>query len=183
MIKLFRFEDYTVKIDPEALLLKPIRRVWDKDKSKDKSNAMRDLAYMYFMYDPRSDYQYIVDEESRHEQIVIAEGMPKDWKIYTELEEAIKFYRSFETTSMLLLSDTRAAVDRLRLMLREVDLNKTDERGKPIYTLTTITSTIKQIPELIKSLDEAEKAIHSELQKIGRTRGSIEKSILEDLSL
>lgn len=45
--------------------------------------------------------------------------------------------------SALLLEDTRVAVDKLRKLLREIDLDATDEKGKPKYTLNTITSTIK----------------------------------------
>jgi len=72
---------------------------------------------------------------------------------------------------VLLLEDTRFAVDKLRILLREIDLTEKDEKGKLIYTLNTVTATIKQIPSLAKDLDEAEKAIASELREIGKMRG------------
>jgi hypothetical protein len=96
------------------------------------------------------------------------------------VEEAMKFYSSFRPTAALLLEDTRCAVDKLRKLLREIDLNATDDKGKPLYTLNTITATIKQVPSLAKDLDEAEKALTSELKANSRMRGQGAKTIFED---
>ena len=63
MIKLFKYEQFKLTISEEALLLKPIKAVWDRDKSKNKQKALMELGFIYFMNDPRSDYQYLVDEE------------------------------------------------------------------------------------------------------------------------
>lgn len=82
--------------------------------------------------------------------------------------------------SALLLEDTRVAVDKLRKLLREIDLDATDEKGKPKYTLNTITSTIKQVPELAKSLREAEDALTQEIREMGRIKGQKEKALMED---
>ena len=47
--------------------------------------------------------------------------------------------------------------------------------------LRPITSTIKMIPQLIKDLDDAEKAIKADMQNTsGKVRGQKEKSLLED---
>jgi hypothetical protein len=42
MIKLFKLDDYEVTVEPEALLLKPFKTIWDRDKSKDKSLAKQE---------------------------------------------------------------------------------------------------------------------------------------------
>ena len=46
--------------------------------------------------------------------------------------------------------------------------------------MNTITSAIKQIPELAKSLSEAERAVQKELEESGRARGGNNKTIFED---
>lgn len=180
MIKLFKYENYTVTISEEALLLKPFKKIWLRDKSKSKERALSELGFIYFYCDPRSDYQYLIDDEEREIAIKEGEGLPKNWKPDKELLEAIEFYNSFKPTSALLLEDTRVAVSKLRSLLRDIDLTQTDDKGKPVYTLNTITATIKQIPTLVKDLDEAEKAINSELREIGKMRGQGEKTIFED---
>ena len=180
MIKLFKYENYTVTISEEALLLKPFKKIWLRDKSKSKEKALSELGFIYFYCDPRSDYQYLIDDEERATAIKQGEGLSKDWKPDTLIEEAISFYNSFKPTSALLLEDTRIAVFKLRTLLRNIDLSQTDDKGKPVYTLNTITATIKQIPALVKDLDEAEKAINSELREVGKMRGQGEKTIFED---
>lgn len=180
MIRLFRYEGYTVSVDPEALLLAPFKAIYDRDKRKDKSMAMQELAYIYFMSDPRSDYQYLVDEEVRSDEITKGLGMPKGWKEDAVVKRARTFYESFKPASAGLLEDTKIAVNKLRHLLRNIDLEKIDDKGKPVYTLNTITATIKQIPGLVKDLDEAERALSRDIMQEAKARGSQSKSLLED---
>ena len=93
----------------------------------------------------------------------------------------MKLYSSFKTPAALLLEDTRVAVDKLRQLLRNINLEEVDDKGKPIYTLNIVTSTIKQIPALVKDLDEAERALAKEIAQSDKVRGAAEKSIYEDL--
>ena len=180
MIKLFKYEGYKLNISEEALLLKPFKEIWQRDKSKSKDKALQELGYIYFMSDPRSDYQYLVDEEERSKAIKEGEGIDSKWKPDKLVLDAITFDKSFKPTSALLLEDTRFAVDKLRKLLREIDLTEVDDKGKPIYTLNSITATIKQIPSLVKDLDEAEKTLSKELIESSKVRGSQEKSMYED---
>ena len=180
MIKLFKYEGYKLNISEEALLLKPFKEIWQRDKSKNKDKALQVLGSVYFISDPRSDYQYLVDEEERSKAIKEGEGIDSKWKPDKVVLDAITFYKSFKPTSALLLEDTRFAVDKLRKLLREIDLTKVDDKGKPIYTLNTITATIKQVPSLVKDLDDAEKAIAKESMVAGKMRGQGEKTIMED---
>ena len=97
------------------------------------------------MCDPRSDYQYIIDTKERAKAVIEGEGL-KDWKPDKQIQEAMQCYESFKSPSALLLEDTRVAVDKVRTFLRDVDLNALDDKGKPVYTINSITSTIKMIP-------------------------------------
>ena len=179
-MKLFKYEGYKVVISEEAFALKVFRQIWNRDRSVNKDKAIMELGYIYFMVDPRSDYQYLVDEDERSKAIIEGEGLPNGWKPDKVITEAMEFYSRFKPTAALLLEDTRYAVDKLRKLLREIDLNQLDDKGKPIYTLNSITATIKQVPSLAKDLDEAEKALASEMRSEGRMRGQGEKSIFED---
>ena len=180
-MKLFKYEGYKITISEEALLLKPFKAIWKRDKSLNKEKALSELGFIYFFCDIRSDYQYIVDEEVRMASIKEGEGMPEDWTPDSVVLEAMQFYSTFKSTSALLLEDTRYAVDKLRKLLREIDLTQTDDKGKPIYTLNTITATIKQVPSLVKDLDEAERSIAKEIAQSDKVRGAQSKSIYEDL--
>lgn len=179
-MKLFKYEGYKLVVEPEALLLKPFKQIWQRDKSSSKDKAMMELGFIYFFCDTRSDYQYLTDGNERLKAIKEGEGIPDKWTPDKVVLNAIDFYNSFKSTSALLLEDTRFAVDKLRKLLKDIDLSATDGNGKPIYTLNTITATIKQVPSLVKDLDEAEKAISKELALSGKMRGQGEKTIFED---
>lgn len=178
MLKLFSYEGYEVVVAPEALMLEAFKVLWDRDSSPDKRVARLEFAYIYFFADPRSDYAYITDEGKRSQEIKMGLGL-EDWSADKKIRAAIRLYRSFMPISLGLLEDARCAIDKLRIFLREVDLMATDERGKPLYSVSTISSTIKQIPELVNVLKEAEKAVTSDITE-SEMRGGMDKTIAED---
>ena len=50
-----------------------------------------------------------------------------------------------------------------------------------MYTVNTITATIKQIPQLAKDIMEAEKQVNADILELGRKRGGNEgKALFED---
>lgn len=180
MIRLFKYESYEVEIEPEALLLAPFRDIYNRDKHKDKSMAKQELAYIYFMGDPRSDYQYLVDIEERSKEVIQGLGMPKGWAPDAKVKRALEFYESFKPMSAGLLEDTRYVVNKLRQELRKMDFDERDDKGKPVHTLQSITATLKQIPGLAKDLDEAERALSKDIIAEAKARGSQTKALLED---
>lgn len=180
-MKLLKYEGYNLTFEPEILTLKVFKRLFTRDKTKDKSKFLQELGYIYFMLDPRSDYMYITDEDERSKAIIIGEGLSDTWKVDSILQDAMDYYKSFRPTSVLLLEDTRVAVDKLREALRSINITETDDKGRPIYTLNTIVATIKQVPSLVKDLDDAERAISKEIVQNDKIRGSVEKAMYEDL--
>ena len=181
MMKLFKKNGYEIEVSDEAMLLKPFRKLVDKDTSDGKIKSKLELDYIFMFCDPRSDFQYITDENVRSENIKQALGFSKNWKPSKDLQKAMEFYNSFVPVSALLLEDSRIAVNKLRILLKNIDLDARDEKNKPIYNLNTIPSTIKQIPDLVESLDRAERTINKEMITNNNVRGSQEKSIYEDL--
>lgn len=181
-MRLLKFEGYTLTIEPEALTIKSIKNLWNRDRSKSKDRALQELGYIYFMCDPRSTYSYLTDLEERAKKIKLEEGMPKAWKPDKIVEDAMKSYAdSVKTTSSLLLEDSKIAIDNLRKYLRDIDLTATDDRtGKPLYPVNTLTSAIKQVPELAENLMKAEKTVSQEIVENTKMRGQREKNILED---
>ena len=179
-MKLFKYEGYQLTVEPEALLLKPFRTIWNRDRSIHKEKALAELGYVYFFTDPRSDYQFIVNESQRATAIKEGEGLSKNWKPDSKVIEAINFYKQFKSSSALLLETTRTLIDKLMIQMQDLDLNERDDKNKPVFALNTITSTIEKVPSLVVKLNEAEKAVASELGNSSRMRGQGEKSVLED---
>ena len=174
--------NYEVVPTQECFLIKPLRQLFNADRSKNKEKFMQQLSVLYFMADPRSSYNYITDMEERLNIIKEQEGLDADFKIDDKLQEAMDWYKKHTiTTSTLLLEDARAAVDKVRQFLRDVNLNAEDDKGKPKYTINSVTSALKQLPQLAKDLQETEKIVIKEIEAVGRARGGNErKKAFED---
>lgn len=180
-MRLLKYEGYTLTIEPEALTIKSIKNLWNRDKSKNKERALSELGYIYFMVDPRSTYSYITDMDSREEKIILEEGLPKGWKPDKVVQDAMKSYKdSIITTSYLLLEDTKFAVDNLRKYLRAMDFTETDDKGKPKYPVNTLATAVNQVADLAEKLMKAERTVAQEIVENSKMRGQKEKSILED---
>lgn len=178
---LIEYDNYEIKISPEALLVKPIREIWEKDKTKNKESFLSQMSFMFFMIDPRSTYSYIADLAERADEIIMQEGLPRDFQPTEDLKKAMEIYEKHTiTSSYALLEAAKIAVDKVGKFLKEVDLNTLDDKGKPVYTINSITSAIKQIPQLAKDLVEAEKVVAKEIEEKGRARGGNNKTIFDD---
>ena len=179
---ILEYTNYEVVPTEEAFLIKPIRELYNADKSKNKEKFMQQMSILYFMVDPRSSYNYIIDDEDRFKAILEQEGLPKDYKVDKKLQAAMDIYKEHTmTSSYLLLQDMKVAIEKVRQFLREVDLNAVDDKGKPLYTINSVTTAIKQIPQLAKDVMEAEKIIAKEIEEQGRARGGNQnKTLFED---
>ncbi len=171
-MKLFKYEGYEVRVAPEALTLKPFKKLWDRDKSKTKEKAMTEFSFLYFYCDPRSDYQYIKDDEDRMDAVKKGEGLSDDWKPDAALKSAIEFYSSFDTTSAILLRTAREAVERVRNTFETLEPDDTK-------SLKEYLTALKLIPEVAAMIQEAEKTLNEEAE-YGEAKGSIEKTLFDD---
>ena len=176
-MRLLTYEGYNLTIDPMLLTLKPFKAIWVRDKTEKKERAISEIAYIYFMEDPRSDYQYIIDRDERSKAIKEGEGLKSTWQPDGTVKEAMNLYASFKTTSALLLEDTRALVDGYRNKLRDLTSDMSELDVKDVKELGAI---IKQVPSMVKDLDEAERALAKEIAQSDKVRGAQEKSIYED---
>nr|DAI06278.1 MAG TPA: hypothetical protein [Crassvirales sp.] len=177
-MKLLKYEGYRLSFEPEILTLKVFKKLYTRDRTKDKSRFLQELGLIYFYADPRSDYQYLIDEDERLKAIVEGEGLPNDFRIDKDLQSAIDYYSTFKTTSALLLEDTRAMIEGYRKKIKELT---TEMESLEIKEIKDLGMIIKQIPSLIKDLDEAEKAVTKEIVQNDKVRGAVEKSMYEDL--
>ena len=137
-MKLFKYEGYRIVISEEALLLKPFKKIWDRDKTKNKEKAYMELGFIYFYCDPRSDYQYLTDEEERLKAIKEGESIPDKWSPDNIVREAMNFYNGFKPTSALLLEDTRNMVNGYRAKLREITKDMSNLEIKDIKDIGVI---------------------------------------------
>lgn len=178
-MKLIRYEDYQIKLADEAFLVRPIRRLFHQDRSERKENFWRQIAFMYFMVSPASSYSYIIDMEERAAEVIKQEGLPEDFKPSELLREAMEIYRKLTITpSQELLQSSIIGAKKVGDFLRTVDLTEEDDKGKPKYQVSSITSALKDVEKIVSSLQTLQKKVEQELEADeGKARGSQELTL------
>ena len=171
-----------IVISEEAYLLIPFKRVWDRDRSKDKSLALAEMGYIYFMEDFKSDFSDITDEKEREEEVKRSVNLPSNWKEDKVVKEAREFYRkrSEEITPLLFLRDVKIAIDRMREQFREVDFLAVDKNDKPKYDIEKFARVIEKSANLLEKLTKLENMVRKEVQSKKDKIGSKSKATFED---
>jgi hypothetical protein len=175
-MRLITVENYELKVADEALLVKPIRKLWNQDRSAKKEQFYKQMSLLYFVYSPASNYSYIIDEKERLKEVMEQEGL-QVFKPSPEFKEAIEIYKKLnKTASSELLDDTRLIIEKMRQSLKNIDFDNLEEKDK-VSAINTITTVVGKMPKLIEDLSKAEKAVTKELEEQGKARGTQELTV------
>lgn len=175
-MKLIQVVNYELKVADEALLVRPIRKLWNMDRSKGKETFYKQMSILYFVYDPSSNYAYISNEKDRLKEVLEQENIT-DFHNTAEFKDAVEAYKKLvRTPSSELLNDVRLTVDKMRQALTSIDFDDLEEKDK-VSAINTVAAVISKIPKLVKDLSEAERAVTKELEEQGNARGSQELTI------
>ena len=179
-MNLFQLNNHQVEILPEAYALLPFKKIWDRDRSREKHTAIAELAYVYFMTDYKSDFNAIVDPIERGKEIAKYLRLPSDYEEDKTLRTAMTFYDERQKTiTMLLLEDVYKSIDKLRAYFREVDLMIYDDHGKPIHDVLKLTKSIESVSKIVESLRILEEKVKHEREESGLRAGR-KKGMYED---
>lgn len=180
-MQLFKYENYQVSFSPYIISIKAFRNIINKDKSKDKEKSVSLLSFIYFYVDPRSDYMYLIDDESRCKLICEHLGLPNNILKDKDVKEAISVYKELvHTISSDLLQTTKELISKLQQQLKDIDINEKDDKGKLVYSPQQIAKTINEVPDLIETLNKVQKKVFQEIQENENIRGDQELAVLED---
>ena len=181
-MKLLEYRDYKVSPTPEAFLVRPIRKMYNSDRSKSKELFMQQLAYLYFMVDPRSPYIEIPDEDDRKTEICKQEGLPENFRPSSDLQSAMEMYEKLTiTSSKRLLEATRTAADALKKELESSEslLAERTDKGARVTKPNDIIAVMERLLKVIPQLQDLERKVDSEIRETTRARGT-ENTLFED---
>ena len=171
-MRLFARRDYKLTVDPLVYTIKSFKKLDQRDRTVNKSQLEKELAFIYFVYDPRSDLQFIVDEQDRIEKARELIGLDNKFKIDNDLQKAIDVYLSMtETSASLLIKDLKVGVEKLRRYLRDAEVD--DE------TFDKYTRALKELIPLSQKLSETERTVIKEVEEISNSRGDKAMTILD----
>ena len=123
-----------------------------------------ELGLLYFMYDPRSEYQFETDEAVRLDIIKSQTGIGKNWKPNERFEAAIPVYKYLTiTTSSIILETNRQSINTIREILL-TPIGEIDESKKFDHAVK-MAKTIKELNDLAEQIVKVEKEIHKEVEE------------------
>lgn len=179
----FTLRDYVLTVEDNMWGLIPFKKILKRDKSRDKDRALKEMLFIYYYSDIKSDY-LIIDSKFRIEEIKKDIGLPEDWKIDSVLQEAIDFYeeRSLTVVGKLYKNALVAANDISDYLTKTKDLlEERDDKGKPVTTLTTIVGGISKIKTVMQDLKAAEKELIKErVEMEGKMKGKQTFGLFEE---
>ena len=175
---------YEIDISPEIFAIDKFKVLINKDKSKDKGLAIKELAFIFFYTDIKSDYMYITDKDKRIEEIIKDLQLPKGWKISKELEDAINLYEERSTTinSALYKSACIAAMEISEYLKgTKTLLEERTDKGAAVTNINSITGALAKVPSIMRDLNTAHQELVKEQKMLeGRKKGSKELNIFEE---
>ncbi len=175
MAKLFDIQAGKITISEESLAIPPFKVLWDRDKTKTKDRATREISFVAFLCDYKSPYFEAYPEDQRLKVLKGDFLGDEDYELDELLENAIERYKEFrETTNTRLLRAGKFAADQLTDWFFGVNLNKKDREGRFEYTASDVSRNLKEIGGIVKSLDMLERQVQKEQLEQSRARGGSE---------
>ena len=170
----FTLRNGILTVDDNLWELEKFKKILKRDKSRNKDLALKEMLFIYYYTDIKSDY-LIIDIKLRTNEIIKDIQLPDNWKIDSIMEDAINFYeeRSLTVIGKLYKNALLAANDISEYLTKTKELlEERDERGKPVTTLTTIVGGISKIKVVMQDLKAAEKELIKEkVETEGRMKG------------
>lgn len=179
----FDKENIEVIYSPLLLTLKPFKDLIDRDKSKKKELAVKEISFIAFYADIRSMYMYITDDQEREEELIKDLELPKKWKKDSLINIAIDFYKQDRSINSILYSSAcKSALDVAQyLQTTDALLKERDDNGKVVTDINKITAALEKVPKIMSNLNVANEELIKE-QKIteGRNKGARTFNMFED---
>ena len=99
-MELFDLRDMVVTVSPQALLIPEFKKIWDDDSTNDKSVALKQLAYVYYISDFKSPYLLSSNPDQVAKLIAKDFMKDEDYVPTSEVMLAIDKYKSLQETPM-----------------------------------------------------------------------------------
>ena len=161
---MFDIKGDKISLSPEDLAIPPFKDHYNE--AQDKSLALKEIEYIIWLYKWNSPYEaYPLDKRAS----VVAKDVFKDEKYVptAQVKELAKRFTEFqETPGTRLLSASQTAAEGLIAALNDYSQGNMD-----IDTAIKVTRILKDVGNIVKSLDVAMKQAKAEQLETGRIKG------------
>ena len=172
-MKIFDIDAGKIQLKASSLAIPEFKKIWEKDKTEDKKESYNAISYVTFLCDSSLENPYRNYSEEDKVKVLKKDCFAdEDYELDEDVIAAIKKYREIqETVSVRLLRSAKKATDQLSEYFDTVDFSEKDNYGKPVYSARDVSSNLKEIGNIVKSLAALEKQVQEEQTSSGKIRG------------
>ena len=169
----------TIAIIPEIIVIPEFNVLWNRDKSKDKEIATKEILYIYLVSDFLSPY-FNYPEDKRNDVVIKDIFKDSKWKEDKAVRAAIVKYEEMNTTeSLRLLRAARNACDSLTEYFNKVAFKSKKDDDSMSYIAKDVVSNLGSIGKVVESLDKLEHKVKGEIKTSSKIIGGREVGAYE----
>lgn len=166
-MKVFDIRDHNVFITPETLSIEIFKKIFNEDKSKDKTHAHDVITFIYHTCDSNSPYaDHPLNEKDKRviEEVLV----DKKFKVTKDIEEARDIYKRLILTPLeRLLKSTKNSIQDITDYLNEKTTDP-DELKIKLDMMSKFSKFINEYQGLEKTVKKEKEA------NKGRVRGDVD---------
>jgi hypothetical protein len=171
----FIIENNIVKPTADILMVNPFDKIWERDSSKMKDRAHKDLAYINYYCSPMKTNPYKGYSDEERGKRIISGSLGGDYEPDDLVFEAINWVKEeYLKNASFSYSFLQAAIEganKLKQFFRDYDLNERTRSGTPVYKPADITRALKDTEDILKNIQSLEKRVNEELTTKGKHKG------------
>lgn len=169
---MFDIKGNKIVLDTDELAIPPFKDYYNN--AKNKTEALKDIEYIIWRYKWNTPYEAYPEKE-RTQRIAKDIFKVDNWEEPSHITELAKRFIEFqETPGTRLLTASRSAAEGLTEAL-----NMYSEHGMDIDTAIKVTRILKDVGNIVKSLDMAMKQAKAEQIDAGRVKGGGQLGLYE----
>jgi hypothetical protein len=157
-----------LEIHPSALTIKVIADLWNRDRTNSKEQALKELAFIYWIYHWNSSYyKGYSDIQERYNAVITEVFQDISWKPDLEVNEAIKVYKKLQEEAypeLKHLQTARKTLESLKDFLDNLDPDERTKSGGLLLKPSDIYSAVGKMGEALIAVQKMEEKIKKELQ-------------------
>jgi hypothetical protein len=142
---------------------------------------MREISYITFLFDLSADNPYRGYTEYERDTVLKKDLFGNlDWEADSAVKDAIdRFKKLMETTNTRVLLGAKKAAEELAKWFEQIDFTKVDGYGKPIFSARELSSNLKEVGNIVKSLGLLEEMVRREQIEKTMSRGGADIGMYE----
>lgn len=172
MIKIIDLIDSKIIVAPECLVIEPFKSIWEKDKSKDKTQAFNMIKYTWYYASFKSPF--FQHSNADRSKLILSHIIKDDkFKLTKELEECIKVYETIHTTpAMRLFKAVQESINKMEKFFEDAEYNED--------SITKIQKAIIDMPKMQEAVQSALNNCQKEQASGDTVRGAASLGIFEN---